>query len=200
MTEAKDTYEIQTTPPNRAGSACPLGGCRPKGWILWGGVILLGILYLYSNRSAPAAFQWIHDPDAGLAKARQSDRPVFVDFYADWCGVCKSMDREVFSRQEVAQAMENWIPLQVNVDRYRDIARQYGVEALPTLVALTPEGEVIARHEGYMSAEDLITFLQVNSVAESGPGPAPRPVGFEGGSVVLENAAETALHKSSAGI
>lgn len=200
MTDTKDAYEAQTAEEQPVGSACPLGSCRPRGWILWGGLILLGALYVYSNRSVPAAFEWIHDPEVGLAKARQANRPVFVDFYADWCGVCKSMDREVFSRPEVAQAMEKWIPLQIDVDRYRDIARQYGVEALPTLVALTPEGKVIARHEGYMSAEALITFLQRHGLADRSlrPPSAPR-AGLDGRSVVLVKGVEVPPHNSSAG-
>jgi thioredoxin len=77
----------------------------------------------------------------------QSDLPVLVDFYADWCGPCQMM-----------------VPIleQVNAqlrDRLRVVKIEYGVTALPTLV-LFKQGNPVDRVEGVMQAAQLIQRFQ----------------------------------------
>jgi thiol:disulfide interchange protein len=146
-----------------------------KSWILWGGLILLAGLYIYANRATPASFQWVTDHEAAFAQAQQTGRPVFMDFYASWCPPCKSMDREVFSRDDVARAMDDWVPLKIDVDQQDDLANQHDIQVLPTLLAATPEGEIVARYEGYMSPEQLIDFLRRHAKSTAATQTAPDP-------------------------
>lgn len=62
----------------------------------------------------------------------QSDKPVMVDFYADWCGPCKMIAPVV---DEIATGMAATLKVcKINIDQAPDIARKYSVMSIPTLV------------------------------------------------------------------
>ena len=83
------------------------------------------------------------------------DKDAIVDFYADWCGPCK-MFAPVF--EEASQESDiNFIKL--NVDEYSDIAREYGVMTIPTII-LFKNGNEIKRFAGFMPKDELIKFLK----------------------------------------
>ncbi len=76
---------------------------------------------------------------------------ILVDFYADWCGPCKMMGT-------VLETMDENI-LKVNVDKFPEIARQFGVMSIPTLM-IFEEGKAVAKNIGFMTKEDLTEFLK----------------------------------------
>lgn len=77
-----------------------------------------------------------------------------VDFYATWCGPCK-MFAPIF--EEVANEIDmNFI--KVDTDNNSDLAREYGVMSIPTIV-LFENGNEVKRHTGFMSKEEFIKFL-----------------------------------------
>ena len=78
-----------------------------------------------------------------------------VDFYATWCGPCK-MFGPVF--EEVSKEKDiNFVKL--DVDKYSDIAREYGVMSIPTVI-LFKDGMEVKRFTGFMSKDDLLEFLK----------------------------------------
>ena len=76
---------------------------------------------------------------------------ILVDFYADWCGPCKMMG-------VVLETMDENI-LKVNVDKFPEIARQFGIMSIPTLM-IFEEGKAVAKNIGFMTKEDLTEFLK----------------------------------------
>lgn len=77
-----------------------------------------------------------------------------VDFYATWCGPCK-MFGPVF--EETSKEIDmNFVKL--DVDKSSDIARQYGVMTIPTVI-LFKDGNEIKRHTGFMSKTELFNFI-----------------------------------------
>ena len=77
-----------------------------------------------------------------------------VDFYATWCGPCK-MFGPVF--EEVSNEIDmNFV--KIDVDKTPDIAREYGVMTIPTII-LFKKGKEVKRHIGFMSKIDLLNFI-----------------------------------------
>lgn len=87
----------------------------------------------------------------------QSHLPVLVDFYADWCGPCQMM-AAILERVN-AQFQQQLRVVKIDTEKYPEIASQYQVQALPTLV-LFKHGQPIERIEGVMPADALMQKLQ----------------------------------------
>jgi thioredoxin 1 len=86
-----------------------------------------------------------------LKKAKAEDKMVFMDVYAVWCGPCKLMDKTTFSDPVVAKKFnKEFIAYKVNADDVpgRVIVQKYMVNAFPTYLFFSPEGELINRLEG----------------------------------------------------
>jgi len=80
---------------------------------------------------------------------------VLVDFYADWCGPCQMLAPVI---EQLDQEMEITV-LKINVDEVGEIAREYRVMAIPTLM-LFKDGELIKRETSYMPIEHLRRFVK----------------------------------------
>jgi thioredoxin len=75
----------------------------------------------------------------------QSPVPVLVDFYADWCGPCQMLSPTL---ERLANELAGKARIvKVNIDHSPDLAREYRVQAVPTLVAFL-DGEAAGRAEG----------------------------------------------------
>ena len=83
-------------------------------------------------------------------------KPILLDFYADWCGPCK---RQGPILEELKGKMGEKIEIQkIDVDQHMDIANQYGIRVVPTLIILK-DGKVVRTLEGVTSAESLESML-----------------------------------------
>lgn len=86
-----------------------------------------------------------------------SEVPVLVDFYAPWCGPCQMMTEIL---EQVNQQLKQKVRVvKINTDNYPNLATQYNIAALPTLV-LFKNGKTVDRIEGVMQADGLIRHLQ----------------------------------------
>jgi thioredoxin 1 len=85
------------------------------------------------------------------AAVLQSDKPVFVDFWAPWCGPCRLMGPIV---EELAGEMEDVVIGKLNVDESSDIAQKYNILSIPTFI-IFKHGEVVEQFSGIMTKEQL---------------------------------------------
>jgi thioredoxin len=86
-----------------------------------------------------------------------SDVPVLVDFYATWCGPCQMM-APILDKVN-AQLKGRLQVVKIDSDKYPQLASQYQIHALPTLV-LFKNGQPVDRIEGVLPAEQIIQRLQ----------------------------------------
>ncbi|NEQ96475.1 MAG: thioredoxin [Cyanothece sp. SIO2G6] len=87
----------------------------------------------------------------------QSDVPVLVDFYAQWCGPCQMMAPVL--EQVKANMKDRLQVVKIDTEKYPQLASTYQIYALPTLV-LFKDGNPVERIEGYQTAEQLEQYLQ----------------------------------------
>jgi len=104
--------------------------------------------------------QWSTDLNSAFKLAEKSNKLVFVDFYANWCGYCKQLDEDTFTDLNVqARLTQGYVLVKVNTDKNPDLASQYKVYGLPTLVVMDAYGNEIKRQEGFVEPEELLNML-----------------------------------------
>lgn len=108
----------------------------------------------------------MNDFDEALAKAKQEEKLVFVDFYATWCGPCKQMAEKIFTDEEVGKYMnEHFVCMQIDVEKVgwqKETAEKFSVTVLPTLIFFKGDASVVSRLAG---ARDNADFLNSAKVA-----------------------------------
>jgi thioredoxin-related protein len=94
-----------------------------------------------------------------LAKAKEENKLIFMDAFAEWCGPCKKMSNDIFPQKEVGNYYNaNFIPVKMDMEKGDGVflAKLYNVSAYPTLLFINWKGEVVHRSVGGRQAEALI--------------------------------------------
>ena len=95
----------------------------------------------------------IHLEKGNFKELISGEKKVLIDFFATWCGPCKML----------GPVLENYSSgiktIKVDVDEFDELAREYGVMSIPTLV-LMEDGKEVKRNVGLINEDDLETFLK----------------------------------------
>lgn len=89
------------------------------------------------------------------SEVMESEKPVLLDFWAPWCGPCRTVVPIV---EEIALERSDIKVGKVNVDEQKELAREFKVMSIPTLVVIK-NGEVVARSVGAKSKEEILAML-----------------------------------------
>ena len=102
----------------------------------------------------------LHTSDEGFdTDVLQSDKPVLVDYWAEWCGPCKMIAPIL---EEVASEYGEKIKVcKMNIDENQETPPRYGIRGIPTLI-LFKNGEVEATKVGALTKTQLQSFLDDN--------------------------------------
>ena len=84
-----------------------------------------------------------------------SDKPVLIDFYADWCGPCRMVAPIV---HEIAEENDNVVVAKINVDDEPELAQRFGVMSIPTLVVMK-NGKEANRATGARQKAQILAML-----------------------------------------
>ncbi len=93
------------------------------------------------------------------SEAMESDQPVLVDFWAEWCGPCRMLTPVI---DELAEDYAGRAKVgKVDVDANREVAAQFSIMSIPTIVILK-KGEVVKKFVGVSSKADLAAAIDEN--------------------------------------
>ena len=96
-----------------------------------------------------------------LSKAKQIQKPIFVDVYTTWCKPCKKMSNDVFPLAEVGNVYNsNYVCYKIDAEKGDgvQIAKEYEVKGFPTYLFLNPDGSLVMTICGTMTPEDFIAL------------------------------------------
>lgn len=89
----------------------------------------------------------------------KSKKPVLVDFFATWCGPCKMLSPIL---EQVADETDKVKILKVDIDEGMEIAEEYGIMSVPTLI-LFKDGKEMSRELGFRQKKQLIDLINENA-------------------------------------
>lgn len=80
---------------------------------------------------------------------------VLVDFFATWCGPCKMIGPSI---EKLAQENSDVVVIKVDVDKYPEIAANYSVQTIPTLIAFK-NGQIVSQKIGFIPYPEILTMI-----------------------------------------
>ena len=132
---------------------------------------LLAILLLFSAATARSAekpkppeapsktLPWLSSLAEGRRRAAADRKPMLIRVGASWCGPCRKLDAEI-EKPSVQAELARWTPVYLDADKAEEEAAELNVSGLPALRIRTMLGEAVAAQDGFLSAEDLVTWLK----------------------------------------
>jgi len=103
--------------------------------------------------------KWYYDLDEAKQAAQASNKMIFIDFYATWCGPCKMLERECFNTEQFKAYGKKLVFCRIDVDEQKSVAEAYGIEAMPTQDITDKNGTVVKQMVGYGGTEMFFNFL-----------------------------------------
>jgi thiol-disulfide isomerase/thioredoxin len=129
-------------------------------------ISLLGLVYGTTAQNRSIAFEVTKEWKKVVNKAKKEKKLIFVDCYTDWCGPCKTLAANVFTRDDVADYFNrHFVNAKFEMEKDKDgilLKERFGIKAFPTLVFVDPKTEeVVHRLVGSGSAEWLIEGAKI---------------------------------------
>lgn len=130
------------------------------------GVFLLFALVLLTARVALAGplfgaeVAWRADYPSAVKEAGKAGKPVLVVVGSEKCAWCVKQDRTTFRSPLVAAAIDRVVPVKVDGNADRALAKTLQVRGYPTTLLVGADGTVLARHEGYATAAEMVALIR----------------------------------------
>jgi thioredoxin:protein disulfide reductase len=135
--------------------------------------ILLCVIAIYlpivsQTKIGQGQVDWVYNLEEGLALAQEQDKPVIIDFWAEWCTLCKEIDHYTFHDETVADKLnQSFISIKVdltvdNSEEAKKITKLYGLVGLPLLVFYDSQGNIMddKRINAFIKPEEFLAHIK----------------------------------------
>ena len=163
-------HSDQARDETRPACACACSGNWK--WFIIPVIVLIAILLVRNaiqSRSDAAnpteaastnSISWNHDYDAGMAQAKQENKPVLLVFSASWCPPCKWMKENTYRDAAVVAKAGVFVTIYVDIDENASVTNKYGVDAYPTYFIVAADGTRVHSFVGVREPDDFIKELE----------------------------------------
>lgn len=134
------------------------------------GIIICTLSFygIFTTSMAPkqSSVSWKYNLEESLTLAKIENKPVMIDFYADWCTVCKELDALTYSDEDAGKALERFICIKVDIDAKtvdkNKLIKEYNIPGLPLVVFIDSKGTRLdqKRIDGFIKPDLLIKHIQ----------------------------------------
>ena len=137
-------------------------------YIVAGGFINGGFHFTEPSKlsSEKILVNWIQEESEGFAIAKREKKPVMIDFYADWCSVCKELDHRTFAQPEVAERLADFVTIKLDFTDSKDsknklLKAKYEVTGLPIVAFFDSDGKEFddKRISSFIPADKFLTWI-----------------------------------------
>lgn len=98
--------------------------------------------------------------DESLAKAKDWNKLLVLDFNAEWCLPCRRMEKTTLVDRRVVELLKQVVFVRLDTDQHTDIAQQLGVVGLPDIRFVAPDGRMLRQLRGFQEAESFAAALE----------------------------------------
>ncbi len=113
--------------------------------------------------SPVAESAWLDSDDEGFRQARLTNRPMLLDFTADWCTACHELDEKTWPDARVQSQLDRFVLVKLdmtrNTEQTRQLQKKYGIIGMPTVILFNSAGEELERFEGFQTPETVASIL-----------------------------------------
>jgi len=115
---------------------------------------------LYMGSGGKEIVPWREDFDAAKLEAQQAHRPMLLYFTASWCEPCQYMKGTTFASTAVKDSLANFVPVKLDIDRYKTLALQYGIETVPRFFVLDETGKITRDYDRAMTEDEFLAWIK----------------------------------------
>jgi thiol:disulfide interchange protein len=98
--------------------------------------------------------------DKAMAQAKQENKPLVLDFHAEWCIPCRQMEKDVFPNPRVAALLKKVIFVRIDTDKESELTHKLGVVGLPDIRFANADGKIVSKTVGFQDVEAFSEGLE----------------------------------------
>ena len=121
---------------------------------------LMLMLLTATASEAVAELRWHTTVDEAAKVAQPGNKPMLLDFVADWCAACGVMDKDVYQTADFARAASDFVLVRVDADHRTDLALKYKIATLPSVIFTDSQGNELFRATGFIDLKPMMELLE----------------------------------------
>lgn len=121
------------------------------------------IVLTFTVQSNAQQIEWTSNFAEAEKIARQTGKPLLLDFTVEWCGLCRLMDAKFWTRSDVIELSKQFVTVKIDGEKEEFVAKRFGVSKFPAVVVTDPWGAGIDSHSGFGQNADRVIIGKTSS-------------------------------------